>query len=308
MKTKIAIKMIIIFSIIQVVSCTNPTSTNDISIKHTVPKDANPIDGNNGDINITAPTIDDTVRWKLVWEDEFEGPANSLPNSANWSYDIGGGGWGNNELQYYTNQPVNVCLDGSGNLKITALKTSNSSAPYTSARIKTKGKFEFKYGRVEARMKLPSGKGIWPAFWMLGANIDQVGWPNCGEIDIMEMRGSIPNTTLVTLHGPGYSGSSGKTNPYTLKNGRFDEDYHVFAVEWYKDSIMFYVDNDRVVKRLKQNISPWVFDNNFFIILNLAVGGTFDGNPNSSTVFPQVMLIDYVKVYSRKEETTGIER
>jgi beta-glucanase (GH16 family) len=241
--------------------------------------------------------------WELVWSDEFNGTAGNAPDAAKWAFDIGTGsnGWGNSELQYYTNRPANVQLDGSGKLVITARSESYGGSGFTSARIKTKGLFAQAYGRFEARIKTPTGPGIWPAFWMLGANIDTKPWPQCGEIDIMEQRGQQPSVTHGTVHGPGYSGGNSVGKAYALTNGRFDTDYHIYAVEWGEDFIDFYVDNF-----LYQRITPvdvpgeWVYNQPFFLILNVAVGGNFVGFPTTGTPFPQSMYVDYVKVYKQK--------
>lgn len=240
--------------------------------------------------------------YQLVWEDNFEGPSGQAPDAAKWVYDIGIGanndGWGNNELQYYTNRPQNVALDGTGNLAITARSESYAGRAFTSARINTKGTFAQAYGRFEARMKMPWGSGIWPAFWMLGNNIDQVPWPKCGEIDIMEYRGQEPNLVHGSVHGPGYSGAGAITKSFGFTNDRFDVDFHVFAVEWGEDYIDYYVD-DNLYQRLKPKDLPgeWVYNQPFFILLNLAVGGNYVGFPTSQTPFPQTMLVDYVRVY-----------
>lgn len=243
--------------------------------------------------------------WELTWSDEFDGVAGTLPDAAKWSYDIGtgSGGWGNQELQYYTNRPENVSLDGNGNLVITARKENYNGSAFTSARIKTKGLFDQQYGRFEARLKTPYGPGLWPAFWMLGANIDTVPWPQCGEIDIMELRGQEPHIINGTLHGPGYSAGSAITKAYALKDGRFDVDYHLFAVEWDADKIDFFVD-DYLYQRLKredvEKKGQWVYNSPFFMILNVAVGGNYVGFPVDGTPFSQKMTIDYVRVYKTK--------
>ncbi len=240
--------------------------------------------------------------YQLVWEDNFDGSAGKAPDASKWVYDLGIGpgndGWGNQELQYYTNRPENVALDGTGNLAITARRESYAGRGFTSARLNTKGVFAQAYGRFEARIKLPWGPGIWPAFWMLGSNIDQVTWPQCGEIDIMEYRGQEPNLIHGSVHGPGYSGGAAITKSYGFINDRFDVDFHVFAVEWGKDFIDFYVD-EVLYQRLKPEDAPgeWVYNQPFFIIMNIAVGGNFVGFPTSQTPFPQTMLVDYVKVY-----------
>ncbi|WP_373549066.1 family 16 glycosylhydrolase [Haliscomenobacter sp.] len=240
--------------------------------------------------------------YELVWEDNFAGLAGKAPDATKWAYDIGIGpgndGWGNQELQFYTNRPENAALDGNGNLAITARSESYSGRAFTSARLNTKGIFAQAYGRFEARIKMPWGPGIWPAFWMLGANIDQVPWPQCGEIDIMEYRGQEPNLIHGSVHGPGYSGGAAITKSYGFTNDRFDVDFHVFAVEWGKDFIDYYVD-DVLYQRLKPEDTPgeWVYNQPFFIILNVAVGGNFVGFPTPQTPFPQTMLVDYIKVY-----------
>jgi beta-glucanase (GH16 family) len=231
----------------------------------------------------------------LTMQDEFD--HDGQPNSSIWTYDIGGNGWGNNELQYYTDRSNNVTVQN-GYLLITAEKENYEGASYTSSRILTKGLFEQKYGRFEARIKLPWGQGIWPAFWLLGSDIDDVQWPNCGEIDIMENRGQEPTLISGTVHGPGYSGGESITKSYSLTNDRFDTGFHVFGIEWAPDYINYYVDDV-----LYNQITPadvtgeWVFNKPFFIILNLAVGGNYVGSPNTDTVFPQTMLVDYVRVY-----------
>jgi beta-glucanase (GH16 family) len=240
----------------------------------------------------------------LTWEDNFD--TNGAPNAANWTYDIGDGtaqgipGWGNNELQYYTDREENVVVED-GMLKITARQEPFEGRNYTSGRILTKGLFEQSYGRFEARIKLPWGQGIWPAFWMLGDDSDgTVSWPQRGEIDIMENRGSEPTISHGSVHGPGYSAGEAITKSYELANSRFDTEFHVFGIEWGPDYINYYIDDV-----LYNQITPadvtgeWVFnDNPFYIILNVAVGGSFAGNPNSNTVFPQTMYVDYVRVYN----------
>lgn len=238
--------------------------------------------------------------WELTWSDEFDGAAGVLPDAAKWTYDIGNGGWGNQELQYYTNRPENVSLDGNGNLVITAKSESFGGSSFTSARIKTKGLFEQAYGRFEARLKTPYGPGIWPAFWMLGANNETVTWPQCGEIDIMELKGHQPSILHSTLHGSGYSAGNAITDTYTLFNDRFDNGYHIFAVEWDAEKIDFYVDGylyNRITKSTVASKGEWVYDHPFFLILNIAVGGNFAGFPTSETPFPQKMTIDYVRAY-----------
>lgn len=235
--------------------------------------------------------------WQLVWSDDFNGTAGSAPDNSKWVFDLGGGGWGNSELQTYTNNANNIKLDGNGKLVITAI--SNPSG-FTSARIKTKGKFSQAYGRFEARIKTPVGPGIWPAFWMLGSNIDTKPWPQCGEIDIMEQRGQMPSVTYGTLHGPGYSGGNSIGKSYALTNGRFDTDYHIYAVEWGEDYIDFFVDNFLYQRLTPDDVTgQWVYNQPFFLLLNVAVGGNFVGFPTTGTPFPQSMYVDYVKVYKQ---------
>jgi beta-glucanase (GH16 family) len=243
----------------------------------------------------------------LVWSDEFNGPAGSAVDSTKWGFDTGGGGWGNNELEYYTGTTDNAATDGAGNLVITAkastakkLRCWYGQCQYTSARILTKNKFTQAYGRFEARIKIPYGQGIWPAFWMLGANIDAAGWPACGEVDVMENIGREPSIVHGTIHGPGYSGANGIGAPYSLTSGAFSDAFHVYAVEWDPNQIRWYVDGNLYQTRTPSDLpagAAWVYDHPFFIILNVAVGGYWPGSPDSTSVFPQKMLVDYVRVY-----------
>lgn len=243
---------------------------------------------------------------RLTFSDDFntDGPL----NSDLWTYDIGTGinGWGNNELQYYTDRPENVVVED-GLLKITAIQEAFEGSNYTSARILTKGIFDQKHGRFEARMKLPFGKGMWPAFWLLSSEIDNIGWPLCGEIDIMENGGSRPTTVSGAVHGPGYSGGDAISKEYQFTNSRVDTEFHLYGIEWTPDFINYYIDDvlyftltpDQLEEEDDLDSSDWVYNNSsFFMILNLAVGGNFDGNPTEATVFPQTMYVDYVKVYT----------
>lgn len=241
-------------------------------------------------------------QYQLVWSDEFTGNAGATPDTSKWVADIGTGslGWGNNELQYYTSRASNLQLDGNGNLNIIARQESFAGSGFTSARIKTQGKFSYGYGRYEARIKTPTGPGIWPAFWMLGSNINTASWPQCGEIDILEQKGNQSHITYGTVHGPGYAGGNSIGKTYALQNGKFDADYHIYAVEWGADYIDFFVD-DYLYQRVTPNdvTGDWVFNQNFFIILNIAVGGNFVGFPTTGTPFPQTMSVDYVRVYKQ---------
>jgi beta-glucanase (GH16 family) len=248
--------------------------------------------------------------WTLAWSDEFNGPAGSAVDGTKWVLEVGNGsnGWGNHELEYYTDTTKNAALDGTGNLVITALRETlapkfrcrSGRCLYTSARLKTQAKFEQAYGRFEARMKIPYGQGVWPAFWMLGNNINTAGWPTCGEIDIMENIGREPSLVHGTIHGPGYSGANGIGAPYALKTGAFSDGFHVFAVEWKPNAIRWYVDGQLYRTRTPADLpagAAWVYDHPFFMLLNVAVGGYWPGDPDSTTVFPQKMYVDYVRVY-----------
>ncbi len=247
--------------------------------------------------------------WTLVWSDEFSTPDGSSPDPTKWTYDLGGKGWGNDELESYTNHKENAHIE-KGSLVITAMKenytgSDNIMREYTSARLKTQGLFVQAYGRFEARIKIPEGQGMWPAFWMLGEDIPNLGWPKCGEIDIMENVGKEPGTVHGSLHGPSTSAkTSDLTAIYTLPGGRrLADDFHLFVAEWEPDTIRFYVDST-LYATFRSSDWPvggkWVFDHPFFIILNLAVGGDWPGNPDASTKFPQSMLVDYVRVYTKR--------
>jgi beta-glucanase (GH16 family) len=246
----------------------------------------------------------------LIWNDEFNQPPGSTPDSARWNYDLGAGGWGNDELQSYTSSPENAAVaidaeaeDGKA-LLLRALKQPDGS--YTSARLKTSGKFATVYGRVEARLKMTNGKGIWPAFWMLGENVTSVGWPACGEIDVVEVINANPNKVHGTLHGPGYSGSAGITGTTTLPGGTLDQAYHVYAIDRTPDKIAWSFDGVVYHTVTPETLPPgtrWVFnDTPFFMILNLAVGGNWPGYPDGTTRFPQTFSIDYVRVYTLKTQ------
>ncbi|MGC2527143.1 MAG: glycoside hydrolase family 16 protein [Candidatus Acidiferrum sp.] len=248
-------------------------------------------------------------RWTLTWSDEFSGPDGSLPDPKKWTYAIGSNGWGNHELEYHTNRPENAHIK-KGNLVITARKESYTGADrvtrdYTSARLKTQARFTQAYGRFEARIKIPQGQGMWPAFWMLGEDLPSVGWPKCGEIDIMENIGKEPGKIHGSLHGPSTTArTSDLTSIFSLPAGQnFADAFHLYAVQWEPNAVRFYVDSN-LYATFNASQWPaggtWVFDHPFFIILNLAVGGDWPGNPDSSTKFPQSMLVDYVRVYTKR--------
>ena len=245
--------------------------------------------------------------WTLVWSDEFNGPDGSPVDTSKWVRESGGNGWGNQELEYYTTRPENAFQQG-GNLVIKVLQEKYTGADgvtrdYTSARMKTLGKFSQKYGRFEARIKIPQGQGIWPAFWMLGVDIEKIGWPKGGEIDIMENIGKEPATVHGTIHGPGYSGDKGIGFPYNLPpDQHFADDFHLYAVEWESKAIRFYVDDHLYATLTPADLpkgTKWVYAHPFFMLLNVAVGGSWPGNHDAASVFPQTMLVDYVRVYKR---------
>jgi beta-glucanase (GH16 family) len=242
--------------------------------------------------------------WRLIWSDEFEGAAGTAVDPSKWTFDLGNNnGWGNQELEYYTDRTDNAALDGQGHLAITARSEPFGGSSYTSARLKTQGKVTWTYGRFEARVQLPYGQGMWPAFWMLGADITSVSWPACGEVDIFENLGREPAIVHGTMHGPGYSGGAGPTGSTTLPGGaRLADDFHVFAVEWEANVIRWYLDDQLYSTKTTADVpagSSWVFDKPFFVILNVAVGGGWPGNPDATTTFPQQMLVDHVRVYQR---------
>jgi beta-glucanase (GH16 family) len=226
----------------------------------------------------------------LVWSDEFN--TNGAPDPAKWGYDLGGGGYGNNELEYYTNRPENVIVEN-GVLKIKAIKENYNGSAYTSARLLSKGKFEFKYGKVEVSAKLPAGVGTWPAIWMLGANANTVGWPDCGEIDIMEHRGNELNKIFGTFHYPGHSGGNADGGTKMISNATTA--FHKYSLDWSASVIRIYVD-DQLVHSLANSASV-PFNHDFCFILNVAMGGTFGGtiDPNFSNA---TMEVDYIRVYN----------
>jgi len=245
--------------------------------------------------------------WILTWSDEFNGANGSSPDRQKWVVESGGNGWGNDELEYYTARSQNLRQEN-GNLVIEAVKEKFTGSDgvqreYTSARLKTEGLFRQRYGRFEARIQIPAGKGLWPAFWMLGDDYSTVGWPKCGEIDIMESIGSEADSIRGTLHGPGYTDLQALTTAYQLPQGRFSDRFHVFAVEWEPQVVRFYVDSELYATKTPADLpagTRWAYDHPFFVILNLAVGGNWPGSPDEATVFPQRMLVDYVRAYARR--------
>jgi beta-glucanase (GH16 family) len=245
--------------------------------------------------------------WSLVWSDEFDGAAGSPADPATWQAEVGGHGWGNEELQYYSDSSENAALDGAGNLAIVVERVDPQlrgsrfdGCEYSSARLVSKDRVAFSYGLVQARIRLPRGRAIWPAFWMLGQNIDEVGWPHCGEIDVMENFGKDPTVVHGTVHGPGYSGAAGITASHRADASLADH-FHVYAVHREPDRIRWYLDDQLYATVRPDDLRghQWVFDHEFFLLLNVAVGGTFSVSPDPSTAFPQAMLVDYVRVYDR---------
>ncbi|GAB1325996.1 lectin [Streptomyces sennicomposti] len=249
-----------------------------------------------------------------TFSDTFDGPAGAAVDSGKWQLETGDN-VNNHERQYYTSGTKNAALDGQGHLVITAKRENPANyqcwygtCQYTSARLNTSGKFSAQYGHVEARMKIPRGQGMWPAFWMLGTDIGQVGWPNSGEIDVMENVGFEPSTVHGTIHGPGYSGSAGIGAPYSLPNGQaFADAFHTFAVDWAPDSITWSVDGNVYQRRTPADLGgrTWVFNKPFFLILNLAVGGYWPGDPDGSTSFPQQLVVDSVSVTTSDTPSGG---
>ncbi|NDV61212.1 glycoside hydrolase family 16 protein [Puniceicoccales bacterium CK1056] len=243
------------------------------------------------------------AQYSLVWSDEFDQPDGSAPDPANWGYDIGGGGWGNSELQWYTDRRDNSRIEN-GELVIEAKEEAFEWRDYTSARLLTKGKQEFLYGRIEARIKVPAGPaGFWPAFWTLGADIDTVGWPQCGEIDIMEYVSREPNEIFGTIHGPLYNAGASIGDIYTFDE-LVSDNYHTFTVDWqpnlirwYVDGILYHTATPDTIGSTRGGPKEWVFDKPHFLILNVAIGGTFGGELDPTLEFPLEMQVDYVRVY-----------
>jgi beta-glucanase (GH16 family) len=255
------------------------------------------------------------TRWVQVWSDEFDGAAGAQIDGAKWRYETADGckegicGWGNNEKEYYSDSPENVALNGHGQLMIVArrapagLTCHYGPCLYTSGKVTTRDKMLAAPGRVEARIKLPAGQGLWSAFWMLGHNYPATRWPDCGEFDVMENKGSQPITTSSALHGPGYSGATPFVHARSLTSGTFVDDFHTFAVEWDSLHVRFFVDGVAPYAITRDEVEHFgrsVLDQPYFLILNLAVGGHFDGDPQSDAIFPATMLVDYVRVYARQ--------
>jgi beta-glucanase (GH16 family) len=257
--------------------------------------------------------------WIQVWADEFDGASGAI-DTTKWRHDTADGcassncGWGNNEKQYYSTSRDNIAVDGQGRLVIVARQAPLSldcyygACRYTSAKITTRGKLDVAPGRVAARIKLPVGQGLWPAFWMLGRNIASVGWPASGELDIMENRGSDASRTSSAVHGPGYSGNTPFVHARELPPRARSDAFHTYAVEWDSLHIRYFVDDTvhyAVSRSDVQRYGDWVFDQPFYLLLNLAVGGNFDGDPQSDSILPATMVVDYVRVFRRARATGG---
>lgn len=239
-----------------------------------------------------------TKRYTLVWADEFD--YNGLPDSTKWDYDVGGHGWGNNELQHYTREDTSNAVVRNGKLWITARKEAIEGKRFSSARLVTKGKAEWTYGKIEINAKLPPGRGLWPAAWMLGANISEVGWPECGEIDIMEHVGFNRDSVFGTIHSLAYNHMKGTQKGATTTIKKPYDEFHTYAIDWNQDKIDFMVDN-RVyysVQNERKTNAEWPFDHPFYLLLNIAVGGNLGGMKGlDEMIFPAVLEVDYVRVY-----------
>ncbi|NCD20352.1 MAG: glycosyl hydrolase family protein, partial [Actinobacteria bacterium] len=282
-------------------------------------------EGSNSGGPVTVELLDNRAldpgpdKWKLVWADEFNDPVGTPPNPDNWGYEIGDGtikgipGWGNDEFQYYTDSTDNAATDGDGNLVITLDEADGEQCYYgdclyTSARLLTKHKAEFAYGRIEASIEVPGGgPGLWPAFWSLGTDIDQVDWPQTGEIDFMEYVSRLPNEVYGTVHGPGYSGGA-SIGDKILVDGGVAGEFHKTTIEWEPDSIKWYL-NDVLYHEVSPEDVPgeWVFNHPFFLLLNMAIGGNFGGTIDPDLTFPQEMKIDYVRVYQGPDTAERFE-
>ena len=244
--------------------------------------------------------------WSLAWADEFDGEAGSPPDPGTWRMQTGGGGWGNEELQYYTDGTENASLDGDGNLAIVvrqpdpvAREDRYGEYAYTSARVISKDRVAVRYGLVEARIQVPDGRGIWPAFWLLGQDFDAAGWPRCGEIDIMEILGHDPAVVHAAVHGPGYSGAAGISASQRAR-ASLAGGFHVYSIAWEPGRIRWYLDGHPYAAVTPRDLRGrrWVFDHDFYLLINVAAGGNWPGNPDPALTFPRTMLIDYVRHYT----------
>ncbi|HMD55726.1 MAG TPA: glycoside hydrolase family 16 protein [Phycisphaerae bacterium] len=261
------------------------------------------------DLRAQQDTANPYPGWQLIWSDEFDGPAGP-PDPAKWTFEVGHSGWGNQELENYTTQ--NARLDGMGHLVISALRENGSPFPYTSARINTHKLFSVQYGMVEARMKLPAGPGLWPAFWLLGENIDAAGWPKCGEIDIMENVPQLGLSRIASTIHASYLGNAkvyGDSKQFHFPAGQTILGYHIYGMIWSPRQISFFIDDPKNIfvtftrNFVEKHSQVWAFDHPFFIIFNVAVGGDWPGKPDNKTIFPAQMVVDYVRVYKNVSES-----
>ncbi|MET0862199.1 MAG: glycoside hydrolase family 16 protein [Microbacterium sp.] len=247
-----------------------------------------------------------------TWSDDFAGPAGTAPNSSRWGADLGGGGWGDAQEQFYTHPPANAALTGRGQLAITARSGPGTPSRISSARLTTQGRVAFRYGRIAARIKVPMGAGVWPAFWMLGTDIDAVGWPACGEIDVMESVGGDPAAVYGTVHGPGYAGVGRGVGRRHTTGSPLSYDFHTYAVDWAPGSLTWHIDGEEFFHLTPGLVpGPWPFDHHFFLILNLAFGGGWPGNDADPSALPAEMLVDWVRITDsdvRSSSPPAVER
>ena len=249
----------------------------------------------------SSSTTTSTLPAEPIWVDEFDGPAGSPVDGSRWAHDVGGTGWGNRQLEYYS--PSNATLDGAGNLEIVARPADVSTSPscwygnchFTSSRLTTAGIAAFTYGTFEMRAKFPAGEATWPAFWLLGANTGEVGWPASGEIDVVENVGRDGDVVRGTVHGPGYSGGNGIAATAEVDDVTA---FHTYTVRWEPDRVIWSVDGDEYHRIERSDVDDWVFDHDFHLIVNLAVGGTLAGSPGPSDYRDNVLTVDYIKVWS----------
>ncbi len=247
----------------------------------------------------TSQKTADAGDWKLSWSEEFN--YTGLPDSNKWSYDAGGHGWGNNELQYYTHAAITNAEVSNGSLKIKALRQKMDNREYTSARMVTRGKADFTYGKIEIRAKLPPGRGLWPAFWMLGMNVGKEGWPGCGEIDIMEHVGFEKDSVFGTVHTKAYNHIKGTQKGSKAFIGNPYDAYHLYSIEWTPEKMDFFLDSQLFYHFLNEHktTAEWPFDSSFYLLLNIAIGGNLGGKQGvDPTVFPATLEVDYIRVYS----------
>jgi beta-glucanase (GH16 family) len=232
-----------------------------------------------------------------VWAQEFDGPAGDAPDPSVWLAELGGGGWGDDQLQSYTPPPANAYLTGSGQLAIVARDEPDVLGGISSARLTTRGLVSFRYGHIAARIKVPSGAGVWPAFWMLGTDIDVVGWPACGEIDVMEHAGSDPSAVHGTVHGTGYAGVGHGIGHRFDTGSPLSDDFHTYSVDWVPGFISWHLDGNEYFRATAADVpGPWPFDQSFFLVINLAIGGSWPGNEPDASTLPAEMLIDWIRV------------